>query len=122
MEFTSWIVYTMKSTMGNQRKKMLISSIEYQLDSMKGIRTHHDLKNTLLSWTIQNPETPALLPYIFKRKVCKMQEINELQTLKIYRIFKVLNRDSSDYVTKNTWKPLFMKMGNCQTGFLTLNL
>ena len=28
------------------------------------------------------------------------------------KTFKVFNRDNGDYVTKNSWKPLFVKMGN----------
>ena len=28
------------------------------------------------------------------------------------KTFTVLNRGSGDYVMKNSWKPLFMKMGN----------
>ena len=28
------------------------------------------------------------------------------------KTFTVLNRDNGDYVTTNSWKPLFMKMGN----------
>ena len=52
----------------------------------------------------------VISPYMFQRKVCKELEINQLQTLN--QIKQVWNRDNSDYVTTNTWKPLFMKMRN----------
>ena len=45
--------------------------------------------------------------------VHKALETNELRTLNAKdRTFKVSIRDSSDRVSSNTWKPLFMKMGN----------
>ena len=50
---------------------------------------------------------------MYKRKVHKTLEINKLRTLNEKgRSFKVLNRDSGDYVSAITWKPLFMKMEN----------
>ena len=48
-----------------------------------------------------------------KRKACEALEINRLKTLnEIEKTFKVLNRDNGDYVTTNSWKPLFRKIGN----------
>ena len=50
---------------------------------------------------------------IYKRKVHEALEINRLKTLnKTDRTFKVLNRDNGDYVTTNSWKPLFQKIGD----------
>ena len=37
----------------------------------------------------------------------KLKTINEKD-----KTFTVLNRDNGDYVTMNSWKPHFMKMGN----------
>ena len=50
---------------------------------------------------------------MYKRKVREALEINILKTLKeTDKTFKVLNRDNGDYVTTNSWKPLFWKIGN----------
>ena len=50
---------------------------------------------------------------MYKRKVREALEINRLKTLKeTDKTFKVLNRDNGDYVTTNSWKPLFWKIGN----------
>ena len=46
----------------------------------------------------------------------KMQEVLEISKLKTIderdKLFTVLNRDNGDYVTKKSWKSLFMKTGN----------
>ena len=48
-----------------------------------------------------------------KRKVREALEINKLKTInKKDKTFTVLTRDNGDYITANSWKPLFMKMGN----------
>ena len=50
---------------------------------------------------------------IYQRKIREALEINKLKTINEKdKTFTVLNRDNGDYVTKNSWKPLFMKMGN----------
>ena len=50
---------------------------------------------------------------MYKRKVREALEINRLKTLnETDKTFKVLNRDNGDYVTTNSWKPLFRKIGN----------
>ena len=50
---------------------------------------------------------------MYKRKVHEALEINKLKTLnEADKPFKVLNRDNGDYVTINSWKPLFQKIGN----------
>ena len=50
---------------------------------------------------------------MYKRKVHEALEINRLKTLnETDKTFKVLNRDNGDYVTTNSWKPLFRKIGN----------
>ena len=37
------------------------------------------------------------------------------------KMFKVPNRDNGDYVTTNSWKPLFWKIGNHQTVIFALD-
>ena len=50
---------------------------------------------------------------MYERKIRKALEINKLKTINEKdKTFAVLNRDNDDYVTTNSWKPLFMKMGN----------
>ena len=50
---------------------------------------------------------------MYKRKVREAFEINRLKTLNERdKTFKALNRDNGDYVTTNSWKPLFWKIGN----------
>ena len=50
---------------------------------------------------------------MYKRKVREALEKNRLKTLnETDKTFKVLNRDSADYVTMNSWKSLFRKMEN----------
>ena len=50
---------------------------------------------------------------MYKGKVREALEIKRLKTLnETDKMFKVLNRDNSDYVTTNRWKPLFQKIGN----------
>ena len=52
-------------------------------------------------------------PYMYKRKIREALEINKLKTINEKdKTFTVLNRDNGDYVTTNSWKLLFMKMGN----------
>ena len=50
--------------------------------------------------------------YMYERKICEALEINKLKTNnekeKIFTLLKKVNGD----VTTNSWKPLFMKMGN----------
>ena len=49
---------------------------------------------------------------MYKRKVREALEINRLKTLnKTDKTFKVLNRDNGAYVTANSWKALFRKIG-----------
>ena len=48
-----------------------------------------------------------------KRNVREALEINRLKTLnETDKAFKGLNRDNGDYVTTNSRKPLFRKIGN----------
>ena len=50
---------------------------------------------------------------MYKRNMREALEKNRLKTLKeIDKTFKVLNRDNGDYVTMNSWKSLFRKIGN----------
>ena len=58
-------------------------------------------------------KTVRISPYIYERKIHEALEINKLKTTNEKdKTFTVLNRDNGDYVTTNSWIPLFMKMGN----------
>ena len=60
-----------------------------------------------------HPKTVRISPYMYERKIREALEINKLKTItEKDKTFTVLNRDNGDYVTTNSWKPLFMKMGN----------
>ena len=67
-----------------------------------------------MPWTIRlHPKTIRISPYMYERKIREALEINKLKTInEKEKTFTVLNRDNGDYVTTNSWKPLFMKMGN----------
>ena len=55
---------------------------------------------------------------MYKRKVCEARETNRLKILnETDKTFKVLNRENGDYITMNSWKPLFQKIGNDETNF-----
>ena len=59
------------------------------------------------------PKTVRIPPYMYERKIREALEINKLKTFNEKdKTFTVLNRDNGDYVTANSWNPLFMKMGN----------
>ena len=50
---------------------------------------------------------------MYKREVRDVLEINRLKALnETDKALKVLNRDNGGYVTTNSWKPLFRKIGN----------
>ena len=50
---------------------------------------------------------------MYKRKVREALKINKLKILEeTDKMFKALKRDSGDYVTPNSWKPLFRKIEN----------
>ena len=50
---------------------------------------------------------------MYKRKVREVLETDRLKILnETDKKFKVLNRDNGHYVTTNSWKPLFRKIGN----------
>ena len=54
-----------------------------------------------------------ILPYMYKRKIREALEINKLKKINEKdKTFSVLNWDNGDYVKRNSWKLLFMKMGN----------
>ena len=102
---------------GKSKKKVLTRCIEHQQDSMKGNwessgATEHTKEcHGQFNWI--HPRTIALMPNMYKRKVHEALEINRLKTLnETDKAFKVLNRDNGDYVTTNSWKPLFRKIGN----------
>ena len=59
---------------------------------------------------------------MYKRKVRKALEINRQKILnETDKMFKVLKRGNGDYVTTNSWKTLFGKIGNHYSVILTLN-
>ena len=50
---------------------------------------------------------------MYERKVCVAPKINKLKKInKKDKTYPVLNKENVDYVTTNSWKPLFVKMGN----------
>ena len=58
----------------------------------------------------------------YKRKIREALEINRLKTLnKTDKTFKVLNRDDGGFVTMNSRKPLFQKVGKHQIVILMLD-
>ena len=62
-----------------------------------------------INWV--HTKTVRISPYMYERKIREALEINKLKTINEKdKTFTVLNRDNSDYVTMNSWKPLFMKM------------
>ena len=102
---------------GESKKKVLTRCIEHQQDSIKGNwessgTTEHTKEcHGQFNWIY--PRTTAVMSNMYERKVCEALEINRLKTLnETDKTFKVLNRDNGDYVTMNSWKPLFRKIGN----------
>ena len=70
-------------------------------------------KNVMVNSTGYIQKTVRISPYIYERKINEALEINNLKTTNEKdKTFTVLNRDNGDYFTANSWKPLFMKMGN----------
>ena len=51
--------------------------------------------------------------HVQKKGVWSPWNLNRLKTLKeTDKTLNVLNKDNSDYVARNSWKPLFRKLGN----------
>ena len=102
---------------GESKKRVLTRCIEHQQDSMNGKwessgATEHTKEcHGQFDWL--HPKTVPISPYICERKIREALEINKLKTINEKdKTFTVLNRDNGDYVKTNSWKPLFMKMGN----------
>ena len=102
---------------GESKKRVLTRCIEHQQDSMSGKwessgATEHTKEcHGQFDWL--HPKTVRISPYMYERKIRETLEINKLKTVNEKdKNFTVLNRDNGDYVTTNSWKPLFMKMGN----------
>ena len=102
---------------GESKKRVLTRCIELQQDSMSGkwepsgatehTKEYHEQFNWL------HPKTVRISPYMYERKIREALEINKLRTINEKdKTFTVLNRDNGDYVTTNSWKPLFIRMGN----------
>ena len=50
---------------------------------------------------------------MYKRKVREALELNRVKILnETDKTFKALNSGNGDYLTTNSWKPLFRKIGN----------
>ena len=102
---------------GESKKKVLKRCIEHQQDSIKanwkssGATEHTKECYGQFNWI--HPRTIAVMSNMYKRKVCEALEINRLKTLnKTDKTFKVLNRQNGVYITRNSWKPLFWKIGD----------
>ena len=102
---------------GESKKRVLTRCIEHQQDSMSGKwessgATEHTKEcHGQFNWL--HPKTVRISPYMYERKIREALEINKLKAINEKdKTFTVLNRDNGDYVTTNSWKPLFMKMGN----------
>ena len=52
-----------------------------------------------------------ILPNMWERKTGKVSEITKLKTIN-GKTFTVLNRDNGDDIKTDSWKPLFIKLGN----------
>ena len=60
-----------------------------------------------------HPKAIRISPYMYERKIREVLEISKLKIINEKdKTVTVLNRDNGDYIIKNSWKPLFMKMGN----------
>ena len=99
------------------KKRVLTRCIEHQQDSMSGIwkssgaKEHTKECHGQFDWL--HLKTVRISPYMYERKIHEALEINKLKTINEKdKAFTVLNRDNGDYITMNSWKSLFMKMGN----------
>ena len=102
---------------GESKKKILTRCIEHQHDNIKGnwessSTTEHTKEcHGQFNWI--HPRTIAVMPNMYKRNVREALKINRLKTLnETDKTLKVLNMDNGDYVTTNSWKPIFRKIGN----------
>lgn len=102
---------------GESKKKILTRCIEHQQDSMQGkwessgATEHTKTCHGHFNWI--HPKTVKIASNMYERKVREALEINRLKTINENdQSFTVLNRDNGDYVTTNSWKPLFRKLGN----------
>ena len=101
---------------GKSKKRVLKWCIEHQQDSMSGKWESSGATKHTKEWHGQfnwlHRETVHISPYMYKRKIPEALKINRLKTINEKdKTFTVLNRDNGDYITTNSWKPLFMKMG-----------
>ena len=68
-----------------------------------------------MSWSIRlaTSENTTHLTIHVRKEIREALKINKLKTItEKDKTFSVLNRGNGDYITTNSWKPLFMKMGN----------
>lgn len=101
---------------GESKKKILTRCIEHQQDSMKGnweksgATEHTKDCHGQFNWIY--PKTIKVSSNMYQRKVREALEINKWKTINEEdKSFTVLNRDDGDYVTTNSWKPLFKRLG-----------
>ena len=60
---------------------------------------------------------------MYERKIREARKINKLRTINEKdKTLTVLNRENGESVTANSWKPLFMKMGNHETLLYDANI
>ena len=102
---------------GESKKKVLTRCIEHQQDSIKSnwesSGTTEHTKECHGQFDLIHLRTITVISNMYKRKVHEALEINRRKTLnETDKTFKVLNRDNGDYITMNSWKPLFRKIGN----------
>ena len=100
-----------------KKRGVLTHCIEHQQDSMigkwesSGATEHTKECHGQFDWL--HPKTLRISPYIYEKKIREALKIYKLKTInKKDKTFSVLNRDNGDYITTNSWKSLFMKMGN----------
>ena len=103
---------------GESKKRVLTRCIEHQQDSISrkwesSGATEHTCHECHGQFNWLHPKTVRISPYMYERKIHEVLEINKLKTItEKDKTFTVLNRDNGDYITTNSWKALFMKMGN----------
>ena len=90
------------------KKRVHTQCIEHQQDSMSvkwessGATEH--TKECYGQFDCLHPKTVRISAYMYERKIHGALEINKLKTIN--------EKDNGNYVTTNSWKPLFMKIGD----------
>ena len=102
---------------GKSKNRVLTRCIKHQQDSMSekwelsGATEHTKECHGQFVWL--HPKKVRILSCMYEGKLREALEINKLRTInENNKTFTVLNRDNGDYITMNSWRPLFLKMGN----------